>query len=123
MTKDKTASQMGKRNRRHGLQFERDMVNILKSWRFPSCRRWLENHREDAAKGIDMVGTGKLLIQCKSYQKYPNINKIEEVQPVKGHYPALLAKGLRKRPTITMYFDDFREYCDHEGYPIGGSDD
>ena len=101
----RTAAQNGKYARRKGHQFERDMANKLECI-FPEVRRHLENHKEDAAMGIDLMNTEPLGIQLKCYANYVPINKIEEV---KVGVPVLITKGNNKKPVACIYLDDFIE--------------
>jgi len=94
----RTAKQNGKYARRKGHQFERDMANELKCV-FPEARRHLENHKEDAAKGIDLMNCEPFGIQLKCYKDYVPINRINEV--TEG-IPVLITKGDRLEPMVVM---------------------
>lgn len=90
--------------RRKGLQYEREVVSLLKSV-FMDCERTQEGDSLDRA-GVDIRGTGSLRVQCKRGRGYAPINKIEEVRCSHG-IPVLWTKADRKRSVVCLYEDDF----------------
>lgn len=59
--------------RRKGHNWERKVVNDLKPI-FPKAKTSRAVSLSEDAKGIDVVNTGKIAIQCKNYQIKPNFN-------------------------------------------------
>ena len=95
----KTRSKRGKSARRKGHQFERDIANALKNV-FPNAERQLESQH---GFGYDIANTFPYRIQCKCYQDYAPINKINEVPEEDGAIPVLVTKGNRKEPMAVMH--------------------
>jgi len=76
---------------------------------FPESRRHLENHKEDARFGTDIVGVEPFRVQCKKLKKYAPITCIEEVDAdrVLGEIPVLVTAGDRQEPMAVLPFEDF----------------
>lgn len=56
--------------------------------------------------GIDLVGTGKFLVQCKCLQNYVSVNTIEEV---KGEgIPIVVTKANSKEPMAILPWNDLK---------------
>lgn len=95
----------GKRSRDRGLNFEREIANVLRPL-FPNAKRHLESQSQEA-KGYDLDNTEPFLIQCKRNKKYCSISKLTEPQCKEGEIPMLITKGDRTQPVVCMYLDDF----------------
>lgn len=98
----------GKRSRTKGHSFEREIAKTLRDL-FPNSRRHLENHKEDARFGTDIVGIEPFRIQCKKLKKYAPITCIEEVNADRclGEIPVLITAGDKKEPMAVLPFEDF----------------
>lgn len=85
---------LGRLSRNKGKVFEQEVARSFRKV-FPDARRHLENHKDDAAKGIDLINVGRYLVQCKRLRGYASINKILEVQidPIEGGCPILVTRG------------------------------
>ena len=106
---------MGKSQRTKGASFERWTVNRLKRAGFTEAQRNLNDTTD--GRGID-VETHRFAIQCKAYKKPPNTSKIEEVND-STRFHVLVAKGDRKKPTVTMYLDDWLSILQDVGLAWG----
>jgi hypothetical protein len=96
----------GRRNRRAGHTFERDVAKALLPI-FPHAKRHLEFQASEAALGVDISNTGKYRIQCKRYRKYAPLSCIEEIKPEAGTVPVLVTVGHDKPPLACLPFDEF----------------
>jgi hypothetical protein len=94
--------------RKKGHQFERDIAIALRSV-FPDARRHLENHKDDAAKGIDIVNTGYYRIQCKRMRKPAPLSAIKQVKcdELTGDVPVLITQGDLDRILVALPFEEF----------------
>jgi hypothetical protein len=83
-----------KNSRKKGHAFERWCAIEFRPL-FPDVRRHLENHKDDAALGVDLVGTGRYRIQCKKLAKYAPIDRINQVKLKEGEdaCPVLITQG------------------------------
>ena len=75
---------------------------------FPDAIRRLE-FQKSQVNGADLDGTDPYRIQCKNYNTYAPLSKIEEVRLDKGIIPVLVTKGKRKKPIAALYLSDFIE--------------
>ena len=100
----KTKSQQGKASRRKGHSMERWLVNELRNI-FPKARRLLEYQE---GKGVDLEYTGQYRFQCKAYQDYVAINKINEIPIEEDTIRCLVTKGDRKEPMVVIPFKEFK---------------
>ncbi len=93
MKAKRTASENGKRSRRKGHQFERELAIKLRPI-FPEARRHLE-YQMCEANGVDLVGTSYFRFQCKRLKGYSPINAINEIayDEVLGEVPVLVTQG------------------------------
>lgn len=66
---------MGAYQRRKGHRFELRVISLLKHI-FPKAVSARAESRNADARGIDIVNTGDLAIQCKSYSSSPNYHKL-----------------------------------------------
>lgn len=98
----------GRRSRTKGHSFEREIAKAFRE-RFPESRRHLENHREDARFGTDIVGIEPFRVQCKKLKKYAPITCIEEVDAdrVLSEIPVLVTAGDKQEPMAVLPFEDF----------------
>lgn len=94
--------------RQKGHSFEREIAIALRVV-FPNARRHLENHKDDAAKGIDIVGTGVYKIQCKRLRKPAPLSMIKQVKcnELLGDVPVLITKGDNDRILACLPFEEF----------------
>lgn len=76
--KKRSKSQNGRRSRRKGYQFEREVAILLREI-YPEARRHLE-YQDAEANGVDLINTGRFKIQCKKLADYVPINRINEIQ-------------------------------------------
>lgn len=101
-----TTSAGGRRSRRKGHQFEREMAIALRKI-FPGARRQLEYHSRDA-RGVDLQETGPYRIQCKKLQKYAPIERIFEVQyDCREEVPVLITAGDSRPPMVVLPLTEF----------------
>lgn len=86
--------EIGKLSRNKGKTFEQKTARAFRDI-FPDARRHLENHKEDAAKGVDLINTGPYLVQCKRLRGYAPIQRIHEIAINKGskQVPVLVTQG------------------------------
>lgn len=97
--------------RQKGHSFERECAIVFREF-YPEARRLLENHRDDA-KGVDLMHTGRLRIQCKRYSDYVGVSRITEIQcdpVIAGEIPLLITSGDLKPPMVVMGLSDFRAF-------------
>jgi len=100
-------SKICKRNNAKGKEFEREVAIAMRPI-FPDAIRRLE-FQKSQVNGADLDGTDPYRIQCKNYNTYAPLSKIEEVRLDKGIVPVLVTKGKRKKPIAAMYLSDFIE--------------
>jgi len=101
----------GRAVRAKGHTFERECAVIFREF-YPEARRLLENHRDDA-RGVDLLHTGRLRIQCKRKKDYVGVSRITEIQCdelIAGEIPVLVTSGDGKRPMVVMSLSDFRAF-------------
>jgi len=94
--------------RAKGHTFERECAIMLREF-YPDARRLLENHRDDA-RGVDLLHTGRLRIQCKRRIDYSPVSTIAEIQCdelIAGEIPLLVTSGDGKRPMVVLSLSDF----------------
>lgn len=101
--------EVGKLSRTKGHSFER-WVAIQLRHIFPNCRRHLE-YQDAEANGVDLVNTGRYMIQCKRGRKYSSISAIKEVsyEPLTGEVPILITKADGEIPLAVIPFDELIE--------------
>lgn len=68
----------GKSSRTKGLSFEREVAILLRDV-FPNAKRKLEYQWQEAS-GVDLDGTGNLVVQCKRSKSSIPTSKIEEIK-------------------------------------------
>ncbi len=100
----------GKTSRTKGHSFERWVAVQLREI-YPEARRHLEYHAQDA-RGCDIDGVGRYLIQCKRKKGSVPMSAIEEVQlgddaKLMGSVPVLIAKSDRQAPLVVLPFEEF----------------
>jgi hypothetical protein len=100
-------SKISKRNNAKGKEFEREVAIAMREI-FPDAIRRLE-FQKSQVNGADLDGTDPYRIQCKNYNTYAPLSKIEEVRLDKGIIPVLVTKGKRKKPIAALYLSDFIE--------------
>lgn len=119
--KDPKKVKMGKRVRRRGLSFERDVANIFKAKSiFKDAKRHLEYQADEAALGIDIVNVGDFAPQCKRGKKYAQPNKIFEVLKTDDNIPLLISKADNSPVLVTLDFEKFLELV--EDYLINNTE-
>ncbi len=93
--------------RQKGLQFERDVANIL-GHIFPEAKRHLESQADEAQEKRDIDNTDIFLFQCKNHQNYCSIGTINEIK-IKNEkqIPVLVTKGNRMEPMAVLPFEKF----------------
>lgn len=98
----------GKRSRTKGHAFERWVAKKFRRI-FPDARRHLEFQTQAAALGVDLINTGRYLVQCKKLKKYASISRIFEVKvcPIEGGCPVLVTQGDRLEPMAVLPFSEF----------------
>lgn len=69
---------MSARSRNKGHGFEREIARLLRPL-FPQCKRKLE-YQSQEAQGVDLDGTGQLVIQCKRSRKSIPLAAINEIK-------------------------------------------
>lgn len=96
-------------SRRKGKTFELEIVKHLKEV-YPNAKRQLEYQE---GFGYDIANTGRLRIQCKNYEAYAPITKIEEAYSAcndeNGCIPVLVTKGKNKPTMAVIPFYFFKE--------------
>lgn len=99
---------MSKSQRVKGHGFERLIAQKFRTY-FPNARRHLEYHKDDAAKGIDLINVGAFKIQCKRGKRYAPINKINEVKIdcIEGGIPLLITKADNAEAMVAMPLNFF----------------
>ncbi len=99
---------MGKLSRNKGHDFEREIAQKFRVI-FPEARRQLEYNELDC-NGVDLVETGRYLIQCKRKRKYVNPSAIAEVQLKEdGDVPILITKADHKPVLAILPLDHLIE--------------
>lgn len=93
----------GKSSRTKGHGFEREVAILLREV-FPEAKRKLEYQWQEAS-GVDLEGTGKLVIQCKRSKSSIPISKIEEIK-LPG-IKVLVSKQDHKPAYATLELGDF----------------
>lgn len=98
---------MGKAERVKGVSFEREVVRLMKKV-FPDAIRNLEFQAVNALAGIDLLNTGRYLIQCKRGKNYVGVTRINEVKvcPIEGGCPILVTKADNKPILAVLPFDE-----------------
>lgn len=77
-----------------GLQFERDLANLLRHI-FPEAERQLE-FQASCANGVDLQGTDIFDFQCKNRAGYASVSTINEIKNSDPkRIPVLVTKGIR----------------------------
>lgn len=106
---------MSKMARTKGLNFERQIAQALRVV-YPSCRRHLENHEDDAAHGADLLFTGPYRVQCKRLRKYVSLSAIKEVKAdeLLGQVPVLVTQGDHERILVALPFEEFVRLIKHQ---------
>ena len=92
----------GALSRRKGLRYEREIAERLRAL-FPSARRNV-TEAQQGGQGVDLVGTGRLAVQCKRGRKYAPVARIEEING--AGVPVLITRGDRTRDVACLYLDD-----------------
>lgn len=97
----------GKRSRRKGHSFERDVAIALRGL-YPKAKRQLE-YQEDECVGVDIANAGPFKIQCKKLKKYAPIKYIEEVKCDRtlGDIPILITAGDGEEAMTVIPFEEF----------------
>lgn len=103
----RSKSQNGRRSRRKGHQFEREIAIALRPV-FPAARRHLE-YQDAEANGVDLVETGNFRFQCKKLKQYAPVTAINEIicDRMLGDVPVLVTQGDSLPPIAVLHFDDF----------------
>ena len=99
---------MGANGCKKGKAFERDLAQKIRHI-FPNARRFLENHKDDGGKGIDLINTEHYRFQCKSYKAgYVSVNTIFEIEhdSFLGEVPVLVTKTNGKPTMAVLPLDD-----------------
>jgi len=109
---------MSKYQRTKGANFERWTVNRFQRAGFTEAARNLNDVVD--GRGVD-VETNRFAIQCKAYKKPPSTSKLEEVDDP-TRFPLLVAKGDRKKVTVTMYLEDWLSIMQDVGLAWGTYD-
>lgn len=96
---------MGASERRKGLDYERDIARRFRVI-FPDCRRNVTESQR-GGQGLDLVGAGRLAIQCKRGRQYAPLKRLEDVTAAgPGVMPVLVTKGDGARDIAALYLDD-----------------
>ena len=72
------------------------------------CKTSRSCNRELDAAGVDLVESGRYLVQCKAVERSMDMHKLLDRMPkVKGTTPLVIHKKNRKGTTVTMQLADF----------------
>ena len=111
--KEKEASARGRRSRRKGHDFEREMVRKFKE-SLPNCfavQRMLQVRGGGGLPDVEIRLNGDPLLHCEcKHGKQPNIRKALEQathDAHKGAIPAAVTRADRDETLVTMSADDF----------------
>lgn len=110
MSKKINKSQMGKRNRQKGHQFERE---IAKEFRNLGWKKTITSRAGDRSKDagkVDLLNTSPLNIQTKSHNVFKNpIPTLKEMPQNNGFYNILIMRVKNKGDFVMMEKEDFYE--------------
>lgn len=95
---------MGKSQRTKGISYEREVAARFREI-FPQARRNL-TETQKGGQGVDLVGVGRLRVQCKRGRNYAPASRIEEVSAGDG-LPVLVTKADRRPDLVVMRLCDF----------------
>lgn len=90
-------------SRRKGHQYEREICTLLRPV-YPDCERTQEGDSLDRA-GVDIRGTGGLLVQCKRGRGYASARVLKEIT-VSGGVPVVITRADNERSVAMLYADD-----------------
>ena len=104
----RNSSANGRRSRRKGHNFEREVAIRFREVGFSDARRHLE-YQDEEANGVDLINTGCYRVQCKKLRKYAPITAIEEVTADEflGEVPVLVTAGDNQRPVAVLPLEEF----------------
>ncbi len=94
----------GKKNRRKGHNFEREVAKQLRSIGFANAHRHLEYQKEELYN-VDIDETGEFLIQCKNKKNYVAISELAKIDNTNG-MPIVVTKASRKEPIAIIRWSD-----------------
>jgi hypothetical protein len=103
---------MSKSQRDKGKRGELEAVRQLRRV-FPDAARRILN---DAANetGVDLKGTGRLLIQVKNHRRYVPCSTLKEIREV-GGIPVVMTKADHKPWLVVMKLDDLLKILEDVG--------
>jgi len=96
----------GRKSRRKGALFEREIANRFRLAGWLGAKRHLEFQQAEA-RGFDLDGVEPFRVQLKAYANYAPISCLAEVLPERGTIPLLVTKPDTGRAVAALYFDDF----------------
>lgn len=96
----------GKRARRKGHGFEREIAIELRKAGFPQACRHLEYQQ---GAGYDIDNAGVYDIQCKRNKRYQNASVIKEVPYREGRVRVLVTRADKMETLVVIPFDHFLE--------------
>ena len=112
--KEKTPTKRPRVNTRtKGHSFERKIAKDLRESNiYPDAKRHLEYEKGAALLGIDIVNTGKWLIQCKKGKQDPQklYKFYNQVRKEQDHIRTVVVKGdgQNRPPMVIMSYDDWK---------------
>lgn len=59
------------------------------------------------ARGVDLIGTGSWLVQCKSIERSVDLHRILDRMPLNGGVNVVLHKRSKRGTVVSMRLDDF----------------
>lgn len=99
-------AQINARNKGH--QFELYMRNVFRALGFMDAKTSRSCNRELDAAGVDLVETGRYLVQCKAVERSQDNHKLLARMPnVPGSIKVVAHKRNRQGTTVTMSLADF----------------
>ena len=99
-------AQINARNKGH--QFELYVRNVFRALGYMQCKTSRSCNRELDAAGVDLVESGRYLVQCKAVERSMDMHKLLDRMPkTKGTTPLVIHKKNRKGTTVTMQLADF----------------
>lgn len=105
---EETKAAKGKRARRKGHQFERDMASLFTETLDFHCKRGLQSR--DGAEAPDVIVPG-LHIECKKGLKTNIRAALKQAREASrdGNKPVAICQDDRQEATVTMFLEDFMD--------------
>jgi len=99
-------AQINARNKGH--QFEIYVRNIFRILGYPDAKTSRSCNRELDAAGVDLVETGRYLVQCKAVERSQDMHKLLDKMPKPpGTMPLVMHKRNRQGITVSMPLEAF----------------